>query len=421
MAIFRWRGNGAGTKSAWNDGRNWVDQAGSAYPQARYPGSVAGVNDEVIFDTALVTGASPPAGRDCSADAKLKSFTVGEAYASDIASSGAYLQIEATDVVINGATAGNIYLHGIGTDGLQNLTVIDSAGTCYVKGRAEVVQLLKGTVAFADSSTIATSLDISYTSDPANDVVLTLGSSMTLPTSITAGGGTVTCNTAVNTLRVNAGSWIQAAGDVTTLTLAGGTFIWAAGNITTAYIYTGELDGSDYQTHRRVGAVYLYPGGEFNYDDGAGTIHITDRIYHLGGTLDAPANAELARYMDATYTGVNNAVQGISPQSITSTAANGSALYVAPYDRVTIICTCGAIAGGGAVSFQVQEDDNSAFSSAASYGDAMVFTDADDNKTLTLTLNGYDLVAGNTYIRVVATESGGGASLVSAQYVKWAE
>lgn len=420
MAIFRWRGAGAGTKTAWNDGRNWISEAGSAYLEARYPGSVAGVYDDVIFDAALATGASAPAGRDCSADAELKSFVVGEAYASDIASSGTYLQIEATDCTINAVAGQNLYLHGIGTDGLQNLTVLDAGTHLYLKGRTEVVQILKGTVEYAASAVI-TELNIGYVFDQDNDVTLTLGATMTLPTSIVCGGGNITCNTAVTTLRVNGGNWTQATGDVTTLSVSGGTFTWAAGHITTAYIYAGALSGEDYQVHRRVGAVYLYPGGKINIDDGAGTIHVTDRIYHMGGTLKVPGNSQLTRYMSASYTGASAACQGIAPVTINNDTVSGSALYVGPYDRVTVIVTCGAIAAGGAVSFQVQEDDNSAFTSPANYGAAMAYTSDDDNTTQTLTLNSYDLVAGNTYIRVTATESGVQNALVTAQYVKWTE
>jgi hypothetical protein len=50
MALFRWTGNGAGTKSDWHDGRNFIDLAGAAYPQTRHPGSVvaAGVTTWVL-------------------------------------------------------------------------------------------------------------------------------------------------------------------------------------------------------------------------------------------------------------------------------------------------------------------------------------------------------------------------------------
>lgn len=86
--MFIWQGNGAGTKTEWEDGRNWLDEYGTAYAEARYPGSITDIFDEVLLPNALETGASSPAGFDGSALEELASFMVGRDFDGSVGSSG---------------------------------------------------------------------------------------------------------------------------------------------------------------------------------------------------------------------------------------------------------------------------------------------------------------------------------------------
>lgn len=416
---FRWRGNGAGTKTNLADGRNWVDGSGTAYSETRYPGSATGVNDDVLFDAALASGASSPAGYDASSKVKLRSIKVSSAYDGTIASAGTWWSVEAGEVIIDAENSGDIYIEGVNTDGLENLSVLSATGL-YLDGRTEIVNIQDGTVSYEDSSTIATSLTIGANSASTADV--TLGASMTLPSTVYLNGGAVDSSTGITTLQVTSGTWTQTLGNITTLRMNGSaaTLYWNDGNITTAYLTAGSLDATNSIQPRRIQDVYLYTNGTFNYNDGAGSVLITGRIYHFGGTLTPPVNAQLEPYSTRTETGASYAVYGIAPQSITSTSANGTGVYLSENDKLEVFCQSGDIAAGGGVTFQVYQDDDNTFASEVTVpGKAVAWNDSEDNLVYKITVWGYELGATTPWVRVKATEGGGSAALVSAHYVKY--
>lgn len=418
MAEFRWRGNGAGTASAYNDGRNWVDSAGSAYIQARYPGSVTGVGDDVVLDQALGEDASGIAGYDGSSNVTLRSFIVGAAYDGTIGSADTWLKINADSVSINAESAQNIYIEGASGLGLEKLSVQSATGL-YVKGIVTGADITSGTVDFAASSSCAGSLTIGV--GAGGGPAVTLNSGMSLPAVIYQHGGSVTNYNDVVTLNLTNGTWTQAQGDITALRTNGGTCYWNAGNITTANLISGGLDASGSVKSRRVNAVYLYPNATFSMNDKVGSVKITDRIYHYGGTLRVAPNTELQLSTDQTYLGAANAVYGVSPQVVNNTTVNGDGVYLALNDRLDVYCVAGNIATGGSLSFALYEDAVDTFATEAAVsgsGYALAFTDLDGDTEEKITIWGHQLSAGKHYVRIKVVEDGSADCVIAAQYIK---
>jgi cytoskeletal protein CcmA (bactofilin family) len=280
---FRWRGEGAGTKTTWEDGRNWVNAAGSAWGQTMYPGyddtEHANVDgDTVIFDAAVTTS---PAGFDGSAKGDLLKIQVLAAFNGTIASSGTQLYYElqaAGEVTVQGALAGAIYLKGASTNGLTTVTVLDlkTGSTLYLDGKIGTLMHTKGTVILAATSTVAAALTVSFTADIVNDANLTITAAATIPATIEQRGGTVACNVAVTTLNQSGGLWTQAAGNITTARVTGGEIKHNAGNITTLYVSgTAVYNGSGAAVARTITDLWQYDSSRVNVNDNARTIVIT--------------------------------------------------------------------------------------------------------------------------------------------------
>lgn len=287
--FFYWQGKGAGTKTDWNDGRNWVDGASSPYAQGDYPGSSATDTDYAYFISPIDLeggAASPETNLDLSAANPISALTVRNAYNGHIGKAAAYLKAEISNVVIDAGGADDaLYIQGIGTNGLQSVRCL--GGTVHFGGKLGL-EALKGTIDIANGSTI-TSLLITYLTSTA-DVILTIGSGCTLPAIIEMTAGSVSCNSAVTTLNIRSGTWTQNA-NATTVSLSGGTFVWAGGNITTANVYSGTLSSIGYSTSRAVTIAILYPAGTLNLNSSGVAISSYVQIY--GGTLVLPAGTKI--------------------------------------------------------------------------------------------------------------------------------
>jgi len=422
MAVYRWRGT---SSNAWETSGNWVNEAGSVYSSG-YPGSVTGVEDEVYLDALATTALG---AYDASAKEVMARFVVGQDYglsgltAADIGTSVANrVIIHARQVIIDGGDyCGNIYIkgHTSGT-GITSLTVVDmpTGKSVYVDGDTDTVAITKGTVVYAASSSIATALTTSYASDSTGDVSLTLGETMTLPSTINCNGGTVDCSTAITTLNVNAGAWTQTTGAITTLNLGGGSFAWTDGAITTANLYAGTFSGAASDNPRRIGTVNIYPSASCDIDNGSGNIYVTSKIVQMGGTFSAGSNYQLAQYRTETYAGASDANMGISPQTLNNSNVDGDEVYIGPYDHVTFYCTVGAMAASSVATFLAKEASASGGSFSDISGKSAAFDASDDNKTKLIDVWGYELTAGKPYVKVNCAESGTADAIVCCVYVK---
>lgn len=412
---FRWRGNGAGTKSAWNDGRNYVDGAGNAYAETRYPGSVAGVNDDVVFDQALGQTALSPAGYDGSSLEKLRSLTVGAAYDGTIGSADTWLTILAEMVNINAESAQNIFLEGASTTGIENMSVQAGSGV-YVKGVASNSYVYGGTVDYATGTVASGSITIGAGGGSAAVVVLNSG--MSLPSTVYQNGGRVTNYNSVTTLNITNGTWSQQTGNITTLRTNGGSCFWYSGNITTANLIGGSLDGSGSVAPRNIGTVYLYPNATFNMNDKVGSITVTDRIFHYGGTLTVAPNTQIARFTDDVYSGADNATLGIEPQTINNTTAEGNGVALSQNDKLDVFCIVGDISVDSLLELKMYESATSDFASeSAITGKSAALLGYEGNKVIKFSVWGYELAHGNSFARLKIVENGAADALVAAQYV----
>lgn len=412
--FFRWDGNGAGTKSAWNDGRNWKDAAGSAYGETVYPGQTAGRLDDVVLDTAVPTALAGYAVAE-----KLNSIRVTTGYKSsangsalDIGSSGTYVKCDCAEVIIE--AFGNVYLEG-DTGGLDHVQVssVEAGKKVFLKGVFSL-DVSDDAVEIGASSTV-NALSIGGSTSSLPDV--TILTSVTLPSTIQCRAGNVSCQSAVTTLEVMGGTWDQDAGDITTVKNYSGTLNWNAGNITTIYGYGGSVLCSGATVNRRVTNIIAYDDAVVDLRDGLGNVRVTGYIDNQGGNVLMDDGIALEQHLAPTYAGASDAVLGISPQSLAAAGtAWGSDVYVGFYDRLEVLVSVGAsdttVAAQLFKSSDVTHGDEAAITDPA----ALEWEGTDDDQTKKLTLWGYQLTDGKTSIRLKLTATGGTAALVAAMY-----
>ncbi len=412
--IFRWRG---ATNTAWDTGTNWINEAGTAYALAVYPGNTAARLDDVYLDAVPMNALA-----GFSVAQPLRSLNIGAACTSAIASSGSYLIFNATDVNIDAGA--NCFLDGGNTPGMTNVLCIDTASgvTINLKGYLNNVTILDATVTI-DTGSINGSLIIGSSSSSTGTV--TISATVTaMPATVQMNGGTVTCSEAITTLTMNAGTWTQSnagstgLGNITTLNLYGGTFNWNGGNITTANAYGGTLSTSAAGVERRIGTMNLYAGGTVDLSSDLRNTHITSYIHHLGGALALANGFNIEEYRTPTYAGSSDAVQGIAPQSVAeNTNTDSTAIYVAPYDRVDAYITLGATdVVTTTAKFQNSETLAGTFDDVTDPA-AITWNATDDNKTKKLTMWGYQCAEGHSAVRIRVNTSLDGAGHAALVHV----
>jgi len=288
MGLFRWRGNGAGTKTAWADGRNWIDENGDAYLQARYPGSDAATYDDVLFDAAITNS---PAGYNAvtAGDEVLLSLKVGELYNGTIASTGTHLKVDVSatgnEVMLAAKAAGDIYIDGAGT-GLEVVRVSNtkSSSMIYLGGTIGSLAITRGNVTLQADAEVSTHLICSYHDSRISDTKLTIPAAATVtPTDgFVVNGGSITCAADINTVVMSDGRFTMTGG-TTTLHLFGGEFVWNEGTITTAWLHSGSLDASQSATARTATKLFAFAESTFDLENGLRNISIGEFWEYQGG------------------------------------------------------------------------------------------------------------------------------------------
>lgn len=420
--IFRWTG---AQDTTWNDGRNYLNEAGVAYVQGIYPGNTASRLDDVYFDAAPTNALAGFAVVN-----PLKSLSVSDAYAGTgvtLASSGTPVQCQVSDLNIDAGC--NIYIDGTTTPGAANILCIDSVSgaTISLYGYLGSLTILDATVV-VDTGSINTALTMGTSSSSSGS--LTIASTVTaMPASVQMNGGTVTCAEAITTLTVMEGAWTQSNvgstgyGTITTLNLHGGTYNWNGGNITTANAFGGKLQTSAAGLERRITTLNLYASGTVDLSGDLRNTHITGYVYHLGGALSLASGYKIEEYRSEDYAGTSDAVQGISPQSVgENTNTDSTEVYLAPYDRLDVYVTVGATDVVTTTAQMYNATAAGGAYSAIADPAAVTWNATDDNKTKKLTLWGYQCDAGKPSVKCRVTTSDDGAAghtaLISCVMVK---
>ncbi len=259
-ARFHWAGNGAGTKTAPNDGRNWVDDAGAAYAQARYPGSEALDSDTVLFDTALVTGASSCAGIDWSAEGQpFVEVIVTPAYDGTIGSAGAFLIVSPAYMMLNCAPSLVGYISNNNGDG----TLITLGGILTLDGTAQDTYLIGGTIVLTDVFAPLRVFNVGGMGK--NPTVLIPAGNTNFNTHPVLIDGTVTNNATMGPVLggdkfvMLGGRWVQnnaTTSDGVPNYILKGTYEWNAGNFSGTVI-GGTLDATNSTAARKILAAGL--------------------------------------------------------------------------------------------------------------------------------------------------------------------
>lgn len=283
---FYWTGNGAGTKTNWCDGRNWNDGAGSPYAEDNYPSSSAEDTDYVYFNAPLASGASSPETNvDLSAKNPIAALTVTSDYDGHIATAAQFLKVKIPtgDLIFDGSgSAENSYIFGEATSKIAKIKLL--GGSVYLAGKIVSLEALRAIINIENATTIETSMLVGYLTAQTGDVVLTIGSGCTLPSSVIVTGGNTTCNSAVTTLDIRGGTWIQ-NGAITTANVTTGTLDWRSGTITTANIYSGTVTAASSNIARTITKAVLYPNGTLNLNNRQNNIAVGDYIQTYGGSL----------------------------------------------------------------------------------------------------------------------------------------
>lgn len=282
MGIFRWRGDGAGTKTAWNDGRNWIDETGAAYTVGVYPGSTVGTHDDALFDAALTGTQQAMTGYNGAALETLASLRVSADYDGVFGDAAAHLNVPATLAIIDGeAVSGTAYL-----DGCNIETLIVTAGTLALGGDVLNAYFLKGTISASCSWGIGGTLVVGYEA-LATDCTLTIPTTGVAPIEpVHVYGGTLTANVDVPNLVQSAGTVNLYAGCSVQALVAGGVCNWYGGDIDTLLSYGGSFV-SLARTMQTITKLVAGKGATVNLDNGVGTLTVTDTLA-LGGTITQP-------------------------------------------------------------------------------------------------------------------------------------
>jgi hypothetical protein len=299
---FRWRG---AQSSAWNNGLNWVDQNCTVYAANEYPGydgsNSANVNGDTVILDAAPTNAL--AGYDASTRGQLASFKVTSAYNTTIGASASnplILSLQNSGTAnIDGSNAGNIFLRGAG-NGISGISTqgTKSGSAITLDGTIGDCTFFAGNIAIAATAVVSNSLQVSCLTTPMTDVTLTIASGATLPATVIATGGKVTCNTALQTLMHLNGSWTQTA-DVNELDQNGGTFVWNGGNIGTLNLNVGTVDASQAPAvTRNIGNATIGKQGTLNLSGTGGNVSWGE-IQINNGTITYPAGQIILSSDDA--------------------------------------------------------------------------------------------------------------------------
>ena len=393
-------------RTAWNDGRNWVNAAGSAYIQATYPGSsaVAGA-DEVIFDAALGSTDGAPAGYTLTT--ALAKLSVLPAYNQGIASALAPLVINADAILIQATTAKDLYIN-TNTGGFDKATVLDGKLT----GVLEIGDLvaLKGKLTLLSGSDVSNSLLVGYVTSQTGDMQVTIEDGCTLPSEVKQYGGRVSCQSPVTLYTGTGGNWSQDAGAFTNLVMYAGAVLWnGTGKITEAYVYGGTFDCSGAQSARRIGKLHVFSGANVSLNSGTETVLIDEYIDCEGGAIDFPVGAKIGRALADT----SSVPQGIEPQSVTNGATvTGTGFQVGPEDSIIGFAMVGAGgAAGGSVVFTLYPAAANTFASESSVASV---TPASEHSAGIFAIQATDL-AGKYWLRVkVANTLVGGVPAFAA-------
>lgn len=412
MAQFIWQGNGAGTKSDVDDGRNWINEAGAAYLQARYPGSEAGIADEVLFINALGVGAASPAAYDGSSDEPLQSLVVGPAYNGDIGSAGSPVWFCVDQASICATAAGTLVLKL----GAFSMGVIDEPANVIITDGSDIAldgymsecRIMKGNVAIAATATIQ-AFYVQYLTAIATDAVATIAEGATLGGTggiVEQMGGVVTCyvsDSAAFDIRQSAGMWTQ-YGDVRQLLMFGSsTFNWIEGNITTAILCgAATFSGASGADPRYVGNLTTSPACTVDLDNNLNNIRVLNNVRYLGGAFSPSLNSDwlLGGYREAIATLVHTGNSGSNPSSSTAW------LLISPYDNIEITI----MGTGGTYSVDVEAAADDSGTGATDIGSSLGDPRDDGTYGATATLSesaiwGHQMPAGKPYLGVTVNHT----------------
>ena len=302
--LFIWYGKGGVDNTDWQDGLNWKKSDGDQYGAARWPGSDAGLYDDVLFSGALASGASAPNGVDLSGEIELAGFRVEKDYNSAIGELGTPITLKVqhdtspgypdSKVIIDGMSTTLINLKGAtgATYGLRRVTVLNAAGFGLIlDGKIDVLHLLKGLGTFQPNINIMTKLFIGFVAAQPRDVNLTIpgDDTVSLPSEITCAGGQVTNSQAFSILNFYGGSWTHAAGDIVTLMQRGGTFYYQEGDIDYIHVHGGLFDARrPSNAGRTIKELHVYPNGraDLRNDLHNNTVAKGGFIQNWGGQID---------------------------------------------------------------------------------------------------------------------------------------
>lgn len=363
--FFRWHGTGP-SPTAFDDGRNWADSEGVTYDQARYPGSLAGVEDAVYFDAPLVLGAGNPAGFDGTALETLSEVVVGPAFTGVIGSDAAPLTFKCRYVRYNSFAAGAAYIELVNIAGYAKV-LVTNAVNLNLAGVFEL-DLYRGNVRISAGINVSTAvarLFVGYVTAKDNDASLTIDPDVVVNTMVHQNGGQVECLSVLNAsdplgggynLYQAGGVWTQRAG-MNAYRGVGGTLQWIDGNIGDLYIDGASVDASAGPNPRFCSTAKVTANGSLNLNNGLGNIRIRHYVQQDSGSIVLP---EGKRFRPSPM-GEEAVTKEFVPPHVGNSGSNSTVstgyVFVGPNDLLELTAMSDAGSGEWSAVLRAASDD----------------------------------------------------------------
>lgn len=408
MSIYIWRGT---SDTNWANPLNWVNLSGVQYTTS-YPGQNSGQFDDVYLDDSLGTAAVSPSGYDMTSDYVLNSLRISKDYNGNFGTSDTYFKLKATDVLLDAEKAGNIYIDCIAS--VASL-IVTNGSFINIKGTITSAEFYGGSVTLNSGIVINNTFQTGYKTSLTGDLTLTIPSTATIPSTVNANGGTITCNKEVSTLNINGAEWTQAAtSNSTIINVNQGTLIWNTGNISTINAKSGAVISTASQSERKVSALNVYPTCSVDFDAGLPVVHITSYVKYVdGGTVTFANNTYMTEYRPTSALSIQ-----VSPQSFApSASATGAAgVWVNKFDKVTLDYQIGA--SNNSIVIEIWEGTDTTHASEQLHSTFNVTAATQNTASRTHTLLGTDLSSGYNSLRLKIYIGGEGTATIFGAFLQ---
>jgi hypothetical protein len=272
MANKIWVGTDSGNEGDWGTAANWT------------PSGVPVSTDDVFF----ASGSQSVTGTLDQSAVTLDSLRIGNAYTGSIASSGAYLQINAT--VLDFTSGGQeCWIDGA----IPTVTVlggVSSPNMLQLKGDPDTLRILSGsgTVTLASTGTTLDELEVFG----ADSISVVVPNGVTSLDNVQVDSGNISIGASVSTLVTLIGGTLKVTDSATAVTINqnGGTCDYqSSGTITTLNLFAGTFTvQNNVATSLTISNATMHEGSILDLRNGLDNMTMTAGVIQHGGVYFPP-------------------------------------------------------------------------------------------------------------------------------------